>query len=280
MSTMEAAALDLAARGLMVFPCRPQRQTPLTDHGHLDATADPEVIRRWYARWPRANVALACASSGLLAVDVDPRHDGDSTVRQLTQSHGRLPPTVTAATGGGGWHLLFKLPGGVLRGAAGAGVDLKHNGYIVAAPSIHPSGRRYRWLDGRAPGDLPLAELPPEWLTIIVKPARAPTVAYVPRDLEPGSDGTPYGIAALRRECESLANAPEGERNNRLNAAAFSLAQLAAGGELDEGVARAALLDAAHSCGLVTDEGDASVLRTLASGWGAGLQHPRCRHAS
>jgi hypothetical protein len=41
------------------------------------------------------------------------------------------------------------------------GVDLRGDGgCVVAPPSVHPSGRPYAWVTGRAPGDVALAPLP------------------------------------------------------------------------------------------------------------------------
>jgi hypothetical protein len=63
----------------------------------------------------------------------------------------------------------------------------------------------------------------------------------------------------------------EGGRNNALNAAAFSLGQLAAGGELAEDTARDALLEVALQIGLDADE----ARKTIESGWLAGEAEPR-----
>src|SRR5262245_10483622 len=87
---------------------------------------------------------------------------------------------------------------------------------------------------------------------------------------------TAYARAALDRECEAVANAAKGCRNNTLNAAAFSLFQLVAGGELDEGEAVSRLTAAATECGLMDDDGAKSVEKTIASGAKAGLREPRC----
>jgi hypothetical protein len=76
-------------------------------------------------------------------------------------------------TGGGGRHLYFAHPGGLSRNRAGfaQGIDLRGDGgYIVAPPSIHPTGRPYTWAPGRAPDEITLAALP-RW---IIVPIRGP----------------------------------------------------------------------------------------------------------
>ena len=264
-------ALALARHDWLVLPCAPCGKRPLTPRGHLDASADPRVLARWWARWPAANVGVSCAASGLLVLDVDPRHGGAATMRRLLVELGKLPMTVAAATGGGGWHLVFKLPAGELRGEVGPGVDVKARGYIVACPSVHPTGRRYRWLDGRGPGEAEVAELPPQWLAMVRRePARPPQVPASARELPAWSDGSPYGLSALSAECSALAATPPGDRNRRLNVAAVSLARLCAGGELAPELARPELLAAALAAGLSEFE----ARRTLASGWRFGCSQP------
>ena len=44
-------------------------------------------------------------------------------------------------------------------------------GYIVAPPSLHPSGRRYEWAPGRGPDEIELAPFP-RWLTAPLHGAR------------------------------------------------------------------------------------------------------------
>jgi hypothetical protein len=74
--------------------------------------------------------------------------------------------------------------------------------------------------------------------------------------------GGRYAQAALRRECEAVAAAPLGERNVRLNRAAYSLARFVALGELGQMEVTAALASAAHIAGLAAPE----VAKTIASG--------------
>jgi hypothetical protein len=87
-----------------------------------------------------------------------------------------------------------------------------------------------------------------------------------------------YGRTALKAECDQLAALPKDSgRNNALNSAAFSLFQLVAGGELDEEIdrVRERLFAAAEACGLVADDGAASVHATIESGAKAGRAQPR-----
>jgi hypothetical protein len=137
------------------------------EHGHNSATRDPELIERWWKRWPDANIGIATGS--FVVIDVDPRNGGHLTFDDLETEHGKFPPTVESLTGGGGRHLFYQAPGGTLRcgtEALGPGVDIKAvGGYIVAPPSLHASGRRYEWEASSHPDDIPLAALP-EWIPL------------------------------------------------------------------------------------------------------------------
>src|SRR5262249_37475267 len=94
---------------------------------------------------------------------------------------------------------------------------------------------------------------------------------------EPKAEGSSiYGRTALREECAKLAAMPKDSgRNNALNAAAFNLFQLVAGGELDEDSVHDCLFAAAEKCGLVAEDGAASVRATIESGARAGREQPR-----
>ncbi|MDT7944577.1 MAG: bifunctional DNA primase/polymerase [Dehalococcoidia bacterium] len=166
-NTLVAAATTYAAKGWAVFPLRPCGKEPLTAHGFRDATTDPEAIAEWWRRWPEANVAIATGSpSGVVVLDVDPRNGGDESLRDLEARHGPLPDTPSVITGGGGQHYYFALPPGatIRTRKVAPGLDLKGaGGYVVAPPSVHPSGQRYEWELGRSLDDLPLAPLP-AWL--------------------------------------------------------------------------------------------------------------------
>jgi putative DNA primase/helicase len=160
------AALGYALRGLHVFPAR--EKVPATPHGHLDATTDPVIIREWFARMSSANLAIASgARSGLVVLDVDPRHGGDDALADLEHIHRVLPETPRVLTGGGGVHIYFAHPGATVScsaGVLGAGLDVRGDGgYVIAPPSVHASGRPYAWQIGASLEDISLAP-PPVWL--------------------------------------------------------------------------------------------------------------------
>lgn len=158
-------ACDYADRGLAVLPLKSGSKQPLgsaVPHGLDEATTDLARVFRWWRANPTANIGIACEASGLVVLDVDPRNGGDDTLWELEDVLGHLPATPRALSGGMGAHILFRHPGGGFRREIGPGVDVKANGYIVAPPSLHPSGRRYEWEDD--PADVPLADVPERWL--------------------------------------------------------------------------------------------------------------------
>jgi hypothetical protein len=136
----------------------------LAKRGQDDATTDETRISTWWASAPQANVAIMLAPSGLVAIDIDPRNGGWDTIDDLEAKHGAINSDVVQLTGGGGEHRLFSMAADLsagLPGKLGAGVDVKRNGYIIAEPSNHASGRQYQWeassnpLEGIVPSPLP-----------------------------------------------------------------------------------------------------------------------------
>lgn len=170
---MFRAALKYAEElGFASFPCKPRGKTPLTKHGCKDAICDPVQIKESWERWPDANLGIATgAVSGIVVLDVDPRHGGDDTLETLQIEHGKLPDTPTVLTGGGGFHFYFRHPGGVVSNSAsqvGQGIDVRgEGGYVIAPPSIHESGNRYLWEVSSRIDEIPLAELP-SWLLKLI----------------------------------------------------------------------------------------------------------------
>jgi hypothetical protein len=276
-----AAALGYAAGGLPVAPlydvttdgrcgcrrpgCDRPGKHPRLRHGLLDASTDPAILRRWWSAWPSANIGL---STGVHVdvCDVD-SPAGLRTLLAAVPDRGlALAPVVR--TGSGGWHLYVAATGLGNRVRLLPDVDWRGaGGYVVAPPSLHSSGRRYRWERGAGPLDAPVC---PAGLLRLVAGDR-PTVAA----RSGGPHGPRYGEAALAGEAARVAGAAAGTRNDTLNRAAFALGQLVAEGLLDSSDVSQALAEAAHTAGL----GRTEVVRTVRSGLRAGLRRPRRRAA-
>jgi hypothetical protein len=150
---LHSAALELARLGCAVFPCQPRGKTPASQHGCKDATTDPVRIDSWWNAYPDLNIGIATgAVSGFFVVDVD-GEKGEASLRKLEEAHEPLPPTVEAITGKGR-HCYFRHGEhgsvGNSVGLIGSGIDIRGDGgYVLAPPSIHPSGRAYTWsVDG------------------------------------------------------------------------------------------------------------------------------------
>ncbi len=179
------AALDYARRGWSVIPlhtltaggcscrrheCSSAAKHPRTEHGLKDAATDEGTIRQWWDEWPDANVGIvAGAESGLVVLDVDPRHGGDESLRRLEEQHGPLPHTPKSRTGGGGQHHVFAHPGRKIKNKVNLapGLDIRaDDGYIVAPPSLHASGQKYEW--DVHPDESPPAPTP-HWLLALIE---------------------------------------------------------------------------------------------------------------
>ena len=283
------AALVYARRGWEVFPCHspargPARCTccrpdcgspgkhPRVKDGLHSSTRDPDVIRRWWASWPNANVAIRTgAPSGLVVVDVDPDHGGDRSLEVLLGEHAPLPAGRTIRTGSAGLHFYFAHPGHVISNDAGrrlgAGLDVRGDGgYVIAPPSLHVSGRRY----GVAAhgGEIPPL---PDWLLQMLRPPEPERRPPPPQSSVAVEHGDAWARAAVDGELQRLRTATPGIRNSTLNRVSFRLGQIIGAGLLDQSEIEQALLDTARGVGL----GEGESVRTVHSGLSAGVEVPR-----
>ncbi len=206
-----------------------------------------------------------------MVVDVDTAHGGGRTIRGLMDRYGDLRDVPRVRTGSGGWHLLFAHPGERVPNSAGrlgTGIDVRGDGgYVIAPPSVHVSGRAYRW-EVHADDVPPL----PEWLRELTTASREPATASRSSSLT-GEVGDVSGWvrAAVDGEARSVRGAAQGVRNRILNRSAFSLGQIVGAGLLDASEAERVLVDSALAVGL----GEREAVLTTRSGLRAGLDHPR-----
>lgn len=163
-ATNLAVALDLAARGFAVFPCKeaaPNRKGPYTWNGYKDAATDTEQIRAWWKRWPGAIIGLPTGeTNGFAVVDLD-RHKTDEDGFSALRSLGLDPDAVSnfnTATPANGKHLYFQHhPGlGNSDGHLPAGINLRaQGGYVIAPGSVMADGGRYVGTGTLEPASLP-----------------------------------------------------------------------------------------------------------------------------
>jgi putative DNA primase/helicase len=277
--SMAMAAMGLARAGWAVLPlhhptetgcscgqadCRAVGKHPRLHNGVKGASSEPDAVRRWWRNWPSANLGLAL--HGLLAVDIDPRHGGslDSLIELgLTQAD---LDTVISVTGGGGYHLIYRLAEGqhFKNRPLQTGLDIKTGaGYVVAPPSRHLSGRCYAWQPERGLDVLVPALIPARLVELLSCEWHRESAGRVVT--------AAYGAAALSAEVARLRQTLPGGRNEQLNRSAFVLGQLVAdrlvSGEEVEELLRAAAL----AIGLEDEE----VENTLRRGLAAGMASPR-----
>jgi hypothetical protein len=194
---LKKSALRYARMGLPVFPlhspynsgcscgnedCKDIGKHPRTAHGFKDATTDEKQIRAWWKKWPKANIGIRTgAESGLVVLDVDPRHKGFISLQLLEKEHGGLPACPTVHTGGGGRHKYLSHPDIPIKNKTGIepGLDIRGDGgYVVAPPSRHSSGNRYEWSEHAHLDQMSIPPMP-QWLrTLVNEPAPKHSKTY------------------------------------------------------------------------------------------------------
>lgn len=197
----EGWALAYADLGWPVLPIKAGSKVPLghlVPHGWADATTDPAVVRRWWTIDPGAGIGVALAPAGLMAIDVDPRNGGDLSALPIDASG-----TLTARTGGGGQHVIYRVPEGYEPiPCPWTGVDFKHRGYIIVEPTRHPDGPAYEWLDWEVGTGAPEVAVAP--LALLQRVGELAEVASF------GAE--PIGEAALADLRATLATIPSDDR--------------------------------------------------------------------
>lgn len=198
------SALELAERGLLVFPLKANAKAPpLLPQWQTAATDAPDKVERWF-RNAKANIGIHCA--GLIVVDVDVKKRGHDTLLELELEGYYLPPTLEAATPTGGRHLYYRFDAGVRNGVdvLGPGLDIRSNrGYVVAPGSVTEAGE-YTWHR-----DTPIQPAP-TWL--VERCTRVPEP--VEKSAVPASIDEEQAALCAREWLETAAPAVEGEGGN------------------------------------------------------------------
>jgi hypothetical protein len=283
-SALALAALKLAAEGHPLIPlhspglaggcscgrrCGREGKHPRGLLGLRSASADLQQVEAWWWGQPSANIGLRC--DGLLVFDVD-GPSGRRALAHLQDELGQLPATRSQLTGRGS-QLFYSMPVDARIGNStarlGSPVELDVragvSGYVVAPPSRHASGTRYRWRDLAQP----FVPLPTRWIDRLRQPA--PSVRELGFEAFAPVASTAYGRAAMRAEFAELARVKPGGRNNALNRSTFKLAGWVSGGELDWYQLQSRAIEAGLALGLPLAEVEATVYSAM----NAGFARPR-----
>ena len=235
--------------GLYLIPIMAGGKTPAGPWAGDDWPYDR--LMDYLAVHPDANIAVRTGSwsDRVIVVDVDAHGvDGRKTMRAYEEENGELPQTLSVRTPTGGAHLYYRIPEGkpVPGNSVGGlpGVDVRgEGGYAVAPPSSISGIGSYRFLRGREPGEVDIAEADEDVMKLLVK---------LSHPKSPSLD-----------QSSSFKLAKEGERNQRLYAYACHVR--ARGGNGDDVAVHAAMFNAVLCSPPLDSREVTSVIRSACS---------------
>lgn len=299
-TTLAEAAALYAAHGFRVTPvwwvrpgstacacgnaeCSAVGKHPIGNAWQKKATNDVDVVRDWWGKRRVASIGLAMGGADrLLAIDID-GEQGRRSWGELEAGVRKAPETLTSASGrpDGGEHRVFRLAAhhdaSRFKNRSSLKTSLKkltgldtrfENGQIVAAPSIHASGSKYRWTV-RAP----IAQLP-DWLyEALSSPVALGTPAPPPAAPRPNvvPFAAPYVKKVLENAARAVAETKQGGRNALLFTKACTVFEYFVGEKLNHQEAWSTLADAGASAGLPKAE----IESVLSKAWKRAQGKPR-----
>lgn len=252
----------LTSLGYRLFPIGGKDgKHPLLKRWPERATVDMAEIADWLNHYAWATGLAILTSAECAVLDVD---DERALLPELVELVEQWPgPKVRSGRIEPAFHVYGKaLPGTRSRTRFTAGADFKaHHSFAVAPGSLHRTGRRYMEINPM----VPVAELPefPALVTDMIRPpAPVRPLSRAARLAGPG-----YAVTIYRHEVERVGQAIDGERNDTLNRASWSLGRFVGTGALELEATFDGLYDAAVTAGLEPEE----AARTIHSGISAGM---------
>jgi hypothetical protein len=291
------AALKLLKRGLWPIPLYPPGaklkdkeatgKEPIGKGWGLERPSE-ETLRFAYLKRRKAGIGILLGpASGVIDAEID-GPEGEDSLRKLL---GGEPPPTLGWSSRRGSHRLFRwdarldaLPHveGVHKRADLPGLELRIGArkkqIQSACPPTVTDGVARHWVGGDEIAPLPDAAI--AFLTASTPAPPEPTRAMPCKEARdfvrdwikdrPRSGLNPYLQAALDGECDTLAAAHDGDRNNQLNRSAFCLGQL-----VDAGLPESTIRHQLESIYRRINPDDAGWRDTIESGLRAGRAEPR-----
>lgn len=255
---------------LLIIPLEQGEKRPAfkTGPNHQTlATSQLHIIDGWW-QYRDFNIGLPCTPNRIAVIDVDGPL-GEQHLAALENEHGPLPTTwmqTSSRTDRPSTQYIYRWPNGEMVPTSRISEQLEvraHGAQIVVAPSIHPTGSEYKWLI--PPTDLPEGptELPAWVLDQLTRPRNPADAADRTTRRSAASNGQTVAQKRLEGLVAFVASAPEGERNQRLNHAAYTAARIP--GLTDDQI-RDRLTVAAQTVGLENREIEATIKSGLKGG--------------
>jgi hypothetical protein len=155
MNTLQQVAMSWLDRGIASLPISYRSKRPnfsaLTKTGDIDENGRPTWERMktelpsesdlvlWYGSGI-SNIGIVTGHQNLVVVDFDNCHAFDLWMA----TYGSRYASTYKVTSGRGWHLYYYIEDMPVYTMSWIGGEIKCSGYVLAPPSIHPSGKPYR----------------------------------------------------------------------------------------------------------------------------------------
>jgi len=157
-----------ASKGFSVIPVKPRSKEPsIKWKQYQEALPSPQELDEWFKGKAAEDmgIALILGLSNLLAIDID---KPELWPLFFNESPEELAERTWVSQPSKGYHVFFKYKGKTENIELKGVVELKAKGrYIVAPPSLHPSGVAYHWLTNIE--KVEIAQIPSQELKRIVK---------------------------------------------------------------------------------------------------------------
>lgn len=143
MTTMLGEALLYAKRRVPIFPCVPLGKQPLTPQGFKNASCNQEQVRKWWTKWPDANIGMPTGLVGptfqtadIIDVDVRPNGNGYDTYKEMRKARYLDGVFAVVKTPSGGAHIYFQPTQNGCGRLRDRFIDYKAvGGYVLLPPS-------------------------------------------------------------------------------------------------------------------------------------------------
>jgi putative DNA primase/helicase len=152
-------AREYRDKGFSVIPIKPKDKAPMIKWAqYQNRLATDKELELWFGNGSENNIGIVTGKiSGIDVLDLDSK----DSVQYAEENEFLNTPLVKT---GKGFHCYCRHKDGVRNFQKRdnlPGIDLRGDGgYVVAPPSIHPSGLQYQWVEGKGLEDVLYGELP------------------------------------------------------------------------------------------------------------------------